>query len=427
MKRKIIASTILLLLLLVVFVPKGKSEIQPYYSGEATSYKQQVIIGTTDSGSLELFKLENQKLEKFASLKAVNERFNTKEDFFDLEFKQIKGHLYVFAISKYSIYQYNISDLTSPKLTKKFKNNLWEWYNKIETFDGKIATISVEGVKIWNNDLITIDHYSQITNKKNADNIYLQDSKYFMFNIKGDKLTVFDKALRENINEIELNYKYEENTHVPYFNNQKNTIYVADDYHVKKYNLDGKLLAHFKHLNQPAYEVDSVNGKDIYFTNGIGIVKLDENLKVKTSKFTTNLGIPNSWAMGLQVVETHGEDKVVIFNNSNILVLDENLNTLDHYFSTMEKEKQPKEDLSLSLDRNQATPNAEVMLTGKGFLPNEELKIEFAKTKFSAQADANGRFETILTVPETRKAKRVAITVIGQDSNLNYSISFDIQ
>ena len=47
-------------------------------------------------------------------------------------------------------------------------------------------------------------------------------------------------------------------------------------------------------------------------------------MKLERYAWTSNLGGTQSWAMGLKVVYDQG-DKVIVFNNYNITVLDSNL------------------------------------------------------------------------------------------------------
>ena len=81
----------------------------------------------------------------------------------------------------------------------------------------------------------------------------------------------------------------------------------------------------------------------------------------------------------------------------------------------------------LRLDKPSAAANSEILLTGGGFLPYEQLDITFAeKAVKTVTSDANGRFSVVLTVP-TEKAGSYDIKASGASSKLHYSISFRIQ
>ena len=100
-------------------------------------------------------------------------------------------------------------------------------------------------------------------------------------------------------------------------------------------------------------------------------------MKLIDYAWTGNLGGQAGWAMGLKVVYNSG-DKIVIFNNSNILILDDKLDKVASVASTETADDYPLENLYLRLDKPQATVNSDILLTGGGFLPQESLSISFA-------------------------------------------------
>ena len=85
-----------------------------------------------------------------------------------------------------------------------------------------------------------------------------------------------------------------------------------------------------------------------------------------------------------------------------------------------------KEPLSLNSESYSASSGAKFNLRGTGFFPNEELIIKFANENRTINADSNGRFSTVLTVPAL-SARRTDIKVTGKASNLTYSSSFEIR
>jgi len=128
--------------------------------------------------------------------------------------------------------------------------------------------------------------------------------------------------------------------------------------------------------------------------------------------------------MGLEVVGGAGEEKIINFNNSAILVFDKNLKLLDS-FKAYEEREDPIEKLFLNTNIKIAAPGANVVLSGGGFGLNEDLKINFAGKKYDAKTDDNGRFMKVLEVPAILP-NMVDIKVDGQQSTLTYSISFKI-
>ncbi|MCF7795137.1 hypothetical protein K9M50_02160 [Patescibacteria group bacterium] len=425
MKKRIISTIGILSLLGAILVfQAAETKNVDYYSGDAIYHNNSLYITTANSGSLEVFKLSNNKLDRIDSVKAINDRFNTKEDFNDSSFKVIRGNLYVYGVSKYSLYRYEVNT-DNLSLDRKLKNNIWEWYNRVDVFGDYLVTISPKGVKEWNNDMQVVNAYDVINSR--SYNVDSADSKHYIFNQTESKIKVYNKKIRSYISELTLNYKKDENRQV-YFDSENDKIFAVDDFYTKKFNLSGELEGSFRHLDYTGYDVKSSANGYIYFSNGVGIVKLRaSDMSEVDYTYTTHLGEPGGWAMGLEVVNTSSGDNVVLFNNSNILILDANLNKITSVKAGVNDKPEIVEDLFLRLDRNSAASNSKIQISGGGFAANEKLEIKFKKDKYSVKANNLGRFENIITVPETRKPEKSDIRVEGQESGLHYSISFNIE
>ena len=425
MKKRIISIVgVLSLLAVALIIQTAETKSVDYYSGDAIYFNNNVYVTTANSGSLEVFKLDDKTLNKIASVKAVNERYNTKEKFNDSTFKVINNNLYVYGVSKYSLYRYKVNS-NNLSLDRKLKNNLWEWYNRVDVFGDYLVTISPKGVKEWNNDMQVVNSYEVINDR--SYNVDAGSSKRYIFNQIDNKLKIYDKISRTYISEITLNYKKAENRQV-YFDRINNKVFAVDDFYTKKFSLQGDLETSFRHLDYSGYDVKSSGGDYVYFSNGLGVVKLKaSDLSLITSKVTTYLANPGGWAMGLEVIRTNRGENIVLFNNSNILILDDNLNKISSVKAGNNNEPEVVEDLFLNLDKSQAASNSKVQISGGGFAAQETLKIQFKKDKYLVQANNLGRFETVVSVPEVYKSEKTDIKVIGQDSGLHYSISFLIQ
>ena len=100
-------------------------------------------------------------------------------------------------------------------------------------------------------------------------------------------------------------------------------------------------------LGSEAYDIDASGySSSIYFSNGVGVVKLNKDtMKASDWAWTGGIAGPRGWAMGLKVLNFDG-DKIVVFNNSNILVLDSNLNKVASVEATEEDDSvYPTENL----------------------------------------------------------------------------------
>jgi len=410
-----------------IFLAKtGETNIVSYYSGDAIAFNNNLYVGSANSGFLEIFQLDGSELNRLVQIKAYDNRYSKYEDFSDLAFSIENNKLFIYAISNYSLYKYELKN-NDLHLVNVSTNTYWEWYTRVEKQGNNIVTASAKGIKVFNSNLQIIDSHNY-TNTNKPYNLSFSQSR-FIVNLDNEdqKLKVYDKEQRKEVTQVALNFKYKDGNRQAYQDNF-GYIYLVDDYYAKKYDLSGNLLAHYEHSGHQGFDVAaSLHTDYIYFSNGVGIVKLNKDMKVNDYQWTYNLGGEGSWAMGLKTVYLNG-DKVVIFNNANILVLDENLNKLALIESTtMDERKYPSENLYLNLDKNRANANATVMVSGGGFIANEELNILFNQKKV-AETTANnlGRFDKIITIPEI-KASVYDIKVEGLNSNLHYSISFKLE
>jgi hypothetical protein len=164
-------------------------------------------------------------------------------------------------------------------------------------------------------------------------------------------------------------------------------------------------------------------------TDGLGVVKLNKsNLNQVKWVYTTNAnGKKGGWAMGLNVVAANDGEKLVVFNNNNIIIMDSNLKVLGSVDAIEESDVAfIDEPLTLKLDKNYATPNSSVLVTGTGFAYNESVTITLLSGSFLTKADANGRFRTTITVPASLPT-RTDVKAVGNASKLTYSTTINVR
>ncbi len=428
--RKLLISSVIMISAISLFfvVSPAKSRLASYYSGDAISYQNGLYVYSTNTGVLEVFYLDNSNLNLLGSVQLKDERFGTNVDFFDSKLSEENDRLYVYAVSNYSLYKYEVTSSKNLVLEKKTANTYWEWYNRVDKFNGDLVTISAKGVKVWNSNLDVVNTYN-FANAEAPYNISGDNPKYFLsINETSGSLEVYDKESRIVITKIPFNFLHKKGNRRA-FQDAAGYIYLVDDSNVKKFNVSGKLLASYKHLDFQGFDIaTSLNSDSLYFSNGAGIVKLDSEMKLENFAWTTNLGGQSSWAMGLKVVNSNG-DKVVVFNNTNILVLDKNLKKIDSIQSTKQEDNEyPSENMFLNLDKNRAGVNSDLTISGGGFLPKESLNIGFidATSTVAVQADSRGRFSKTIKVPNLVK-KNTDIKVSGDKSKLHYNISFIVE
>lgn len=426
--KKILFLVIIPLLVILVFTHNSQSKTKSYYSGDAINFNDELYVSSANSGNIEVFKLQDNSLNLIAKVRNFNGRFNRYDDFSDSKLSVEGNHLFVYATSGFTLNKYEIVNDHDLSLISSQQNTYWEWYNRIDKFGDNIITISDKGIKVWNKDLQVIDGYG-LTNNKTPYNIHADGNKLIL-DIQNNRLTVFNRESRTNLVSVPLNYQNAVGNRRAY-QDENNNIYVVDDYYAKKFNLEGKLLASFEHIDQPGYDVGSTGVTNyLYFSNGAGVVKLNmETMREVTYAWTGGLGGARGWAMGLKAVNANG-DKIVVFNNSNILVLNSNLKKIAAYTATEEEtDSSSLENLTLNLDHNLGTPLTSIVLSGTGYFPNENLNISFADSKTTTKTDNRGRFRQTIIVPDIIPLPTnggVDIKVDGVNSKLSYSISFKI-
>ena len=443
--KKISLGALLTLLILIGFTSAGHSKMKAYYSGDAVYYNDTLVAASTNSDSLEIFSLDGQELNKFVDIKAPLNRYGQNDPYFDVKLNVEDDRLFAYAISDYSIYKYDISDLQNANLVGSQTNTYWEWYNRLDTFNNHIVTVSNKGVKVWNNDLQVIDTYD--VKNDQPSNIRFSTAGDYIFNIHNDSIDVFDVNTRQVVKQVSVDYKSANDNHTLYYDTADQAIYTLDDRAVKKINQASEIAARFVHSGNPGYDIASSDDDFVYFTNGIGLVKsAKSNLKPVTWAYTGGINGDNGWAMGLKVVANENGNKVVVFNNSSILVMSSNLKLIAAVRWQKEDTKvEAPEALSLEVNKIADEPGATVKINGGGYYPNEALDVKFGTVDSKLTADDNGRFEADLLVPDISAAamtlaanmqatttpknvsERVDIKVTGLDSGLHYSSSFEIK
>jgi hypothetical protein len=424
MKKGIVLSLLISLIGLTFFVTPGEGRTVSYYSGDAINYNGHLYVGTVNSGSFELFSLEGNELYRKAIISSVDQE---SQVFVDVLFSKENGSLYVYLTNGRYLYKYAINNSLSPSLVTKVKDNSWDWFSDLAMVNGQLVTTGSKGIKVWNKELVVINSYSMITDKNLGSIAYSSNGDTAVV-LKSDQAKIFSLTNRNEIADSVLISNDERTNRTALIDSSSKTIYMVDDRALQAVNYNGVVTKQFNHISYSGYDVSaSADSNYLYFSDGVGIVKVDkENLKPIDWAYAYKGNQVGSWSMGLKVVNGDDGDQVVVFNGSNIWVLNKNLTTIADYESK-DNDVRPIENLSLSADKNTAATGAQVSLSGTGYGLNENLKIQFAKSITNIKADENGRFETVLTVPSVLPSQNSDIKVTGLDTKRTYSTSFKIQ
>jgi hypothetical protein len=422
--KKIFIMTVALLVLgaAILIAPSGQSKVKPYYSGDTVNFNGKIYIGSTNSGKFELLALENGHIYRKAVVASSD--IESKE-FYDLLFDKVGGKLYAYLVNGRYLYRYDITNPLTPIVDLKIKDNSWDWFSRVDKVGGNIVTVGSKGTKVWNKDFQVINSYAMINNS------VLGTAKLdgqMAFNLK-DKLSIYNTVTREKVAEYAIAVNDKQASRGLSVNSDKSLIYLVDDKSFKAVGFDGKIKNQFNHISNAGYDVavSRVNPDRVYFSDGVGVVKMDkETFKPVSWAYTTANNPAGSWAMGLSVVNDGASEKLVIFNGSNILVLDQNMKEVADYES-VEQDVRPTESLFLNIDKNRGAVGTQVSVVGGGFGLNENLVVKFAGIdQVIVKTDANGRFKTVLTVP-TLLPGGVDIKVIGKTTKKTYSVGFKVE
>lgn len=450
MKKILIFLTLLIVIIGLSSIP-ARTQVKSYYSGDAINFNNRLVVASTDSGSLEVFTLETDGLKRQINFRPFDKRFNKEDSFYSVKLNIENNRLYAYVISGYTIYKYDISAISKATLVKENKNTYWEWYNKVDKFGDNIVTISAKGVKILNNDLEVIDSFDIVNNIPN--NISSAGSSNYIFNLKEteNKIEIFDRAERKIVKTLLINFYGKPDVRSLYYSSSDKMLYFADNRSVKKVNtVTGALKDTFEHLGYPGYDVRSSGNEYLYFANGLGVVKLNwDDMSVVTSKRTGSLTVKEGWAMGLKAVSTGSGERLVVFNNSSIIVMNDKLGVLGYFAAGKDDKVYAKENLFLNLNANTFDSGTQMELSGGGYLPNEQLVINFYGKKYEIKADNSGRFKKVLNAPslansnsrnrvftesETESglivdniSEKTDIKVDGVQSAFTYSISVELK
>jgi hypothetical protein len=428
-KSLIIMALAVLAIIGIVFLKVSESKTKSFYSGDAIEYNGQLIVATANTGYLELYKFQNSQLVNVVKQAAPVDAQVGSSAYNDALFNIENGRLYVYAASGSTLYKYDFSDLASLPLVNSVRDNTWDWLGHLDKLNGQIVTAGSKSVKLWNQDLQVVDSFA-VNNPTNPYNIRLSSDNRFIFNLNGSDLQVFDRGLRQPTRDLTLTTYLAAGNKQVYFDSATGVLFALDDARLTKMNLDGDIYKTLKHDSKFGYDVaPSSDGNYIYISNGTSVAKLNKKDLTFAAGFENrDLHIANSWAMGLKLVPTARGEVLVVFNNSNILVLDKNLKPLVMTLATeADTGSQTYQNLSLKANTNHGIIGSQVMISGSGFGVNEPVNLMFAGMVYQAQADANGSFSTTIMVPASAANLNGAdIKAVGQNSQLSYSLGFFI-
>lgn len=421
-KNKRIGLSILLLIFLItviIYPLVTFSRIKPYYSGDAISFEGKTFISSTNMDEFELFVVENNKIVKKSSLTSY---WYEGDKYFDSLFNIESGKLFIYLVNGKYLYKYRVYSNGELKLAEKTKTHDFKWFIRLGKTEDRIVVITKERARYWSFEGIILDEF--LVESSPDGNIYPSIDNKNIFSVMNNKLNIFDNEKRKVVKEIPLNIENEK----VYRNvvSDVNNVYVVDDYSLKAFDFSGKLQKEFKFSADFGYTVrQSVDDNYLYFSDGIGVVKMDKKtFKPVDWAHTMNMA-SNSWAIDIKNVGNKNNEQIVVFNNANIMLLDKNLELVD-YYASVEATNKPIKDLKLERSAGVAYSGDLITVNGEGFGLNEVVVIELAREKFRVATDAEGNFEIKIKVPKVDKPQKTDIRATGESTGVTFSVNFEI-
>ncbi len=397
--------------------------MKPYYSGDAVSYNGRIFFASTNMGGVEIFELAGGRIDlinKFSSYDSI--RYGDP-DFNSAMFKIENGKLFIYLTDGKYIYKYILSDAGNPSLVGQVMDNSWDWFVSLARCGDNFISQGAKGLKIWNSDLNVI--YSNDMTNPEPGNIQMDDSCELAFSINGGDIGIFNRFANRNLPPIKISAE-ENHFRKILFSSGDSSFYAVDDSSVKQFDYEGKVLRSFNHTSGKGYDAaESYDGRYIYFSDGIGVVKLSKkSFQPEKWAYTADLGGKGGWAMRIFPVKGGDGEKLIVFNNGNILALDENLEKIDSYASN------ELDDLHTGLARIEANKKmasigTPIRVSGQGFFPHEDVKISLADSYIYILADDYGKFRRVIETPAAPFGIH-EITAEGFASKRTDSISFSI-
>ncbi len=413
-----------------VYLPNSTSADvnKNYRAGEFFNIQNKEYLAVNNSSFIEILEVTNNKLIK------INEIYLDNVN--DIYLDQANNKIGLLVLTGRYLIRYDVSNPSLPKI--EAKRDLYAWRGKgknkigyMKSLAGNskyIFTAGLRGVRTFDINFLAVADNKTFTLEQSYGIIANDNILVALIKDKGfyDKGLVFDIETGNLVNEYSLN-NIDNTEREPTIDNLNN-IYFLSDNSLMKFNTAGEVVNNYYNpvasglvFSYSALALDN----EIFYVNGFGLTKLDSDLRKKEFFFSapSNIYGPNSWAVG---VATNNSNKVAILNKSSVLLLDKDLNLLDQYKYEPLFSETLVRDLKIEPSKYFAVSGEALPVRLYGFWPNEDVSITLGSLEEKARVDSFGTGTAFLNVPED-EATRTVISATGEDSGLNYQVSFNIR
>lgn len=413
MRKKIISMTVLaiaVLLCFYFFIPEGQSKKNVYYqSGEFLIQGDRQILMVPNGREIEFLEIaKNDKLIKLREINALGDPYNAL-------IRENQTGTYAIVLEGDFVVQYDISDLSQIKVVKKM-GPYWkhyDYYYDIAPFRGnRFLTAGEKGITIWNADTLTV--MEKAYEKKTRAVESYNESIYAI----SDEGAIIFNAEREKI--IDPYIRIGEHRHQIFVNDEGIGYFPGDD------ALKLRTYTSYKNMPHPSPAGNAAAGFNgiVYFANGWDVYKLDKDLNL--IKNITASRKSGEWSSGLKTVDLDQGKRVIVFNGSDILLLNEDLKILDEYSYTPSN-AEILSSKTMKISPRHGGPKQPVMVAGSGFWPGETVNLYVGVRKYELRANDAGDVFKMAEVPEDAKIGKTNILMSGTQSGFSHSAVFEIQ
>ncbi len=432
-KKILIVFLVAILALSVIFFTghAGEATVEKQYrQGEITKIGLRDYAVVSNKQFIEILEITpDDKLEQVAEvhgMEAVNDLCTDREG----------DKTYLYVVTGRYLQKYDISDPKNPKVIDQrdfydWRHGLYKigYMKSIACDDQFIYVTGSRGMRSFFKDgLVPNDKFMIRTE---AFEMATASGKLVIITNRGGEIYDVNSRKQEAVYEL----KNINNTkRQPAIDANGNIFFPADNSLVRIDAVSGIQSVYVNPINEGAtfsYAASVAPSGNIYYVNGYGITKLTNDLK-KQGFFNTCSDYeygPNSWAIHVASAQTNNGERVIIFDKSSLILVDDNLNFLDHYIydPLPEYDQGIQTNLELKLSEYAGVGGSELTVWAYGFWPNEEVVISLENSEVTVTTDNLGFGVVKLIVPKNTKPGVKNVKAIGQDSNLQYQVTYIIK
>jgi len=425
--RKILITLLILVTILLsgtFFACKSLAETEKEYRfGEVAHISGKNYVIASNKQFVEILEItSDDKLIKISEVYGM-ERIN------DMVVNHEKEKTYLIILTGQYLIKYNITNPVAPKIELKRDLYKWKWGNysvgymrALASNNNYIFAAGSKGVRRFVKDSLVVDKIYTFNDSYN-----LAANNEILAVATKDNGLIFDIASGELKGEHRLE-NVEESKRKPTVDGFGNVYFPSDNSLIK---IGNDSTRQYFNPTRPgtifSYAVRAMSTEEIFYVNGYGITKLNSFLeKEKFFYSAPSIYGFNAWAVGIDTAEINNRKRIVVFNKSSALWLDDQLNLLFQYKYTSLYSDAIFTDLKIISQKYRGIAGDSVELKLYGFWPNEDVQVIFGPNEYIIRVNNLGQEKIILTVPEM-EAGRIYIKAEGVDSSLHYQVSFDIR